>query len=75
MRLLTLSNEEIVELLEGLDKDAKAIKKDLLTMCWFMRGSISFDDANLLSYDDRKFISELIKSNLETTKESGLPFF
>ena len=44
-------------------------------MCWFMRGSISFDDANLLSYDDRKFISELIKSNLETTKESGLPFF
>ena len=72
---MTLSNEEIVELLEGLDKDAKAIKKDLLTMCWFMRGSISFDDANLLSYDDRKFISELIKSNLETTKESGLPFF
>ena len=75
LRLLTLSNEEIVELLEGFDKDAKAIKKDLLTMCWFMRGSISFDDANLLSYEDRKFISELIKSNLETTKESGLPFF
>ena len=72
---MTLSNEEIAELLESYDKDSKAIKKDLLTMCWFMRGSITYDDANLLSYEDRNTISELIKANLETTKESGLPFF
>lgn len=72
---MTLPNEEIVELLESLDKDAKATKKDLLTACWFMRGSISYDDAMMLSYEDRKLISAIIESNLDTTKESGLPFF
>jgi hypothetical protein len=72
---LTLSNEEIVEMIDQLDKDSKAIKKDLLTTCWYMRGSITYDDAMLLSLDDRNIISGIIKDNLETTKESGLPFF
>ena len=72
---MTSTNEEIVEWLEKLDKEAKAIKKDLLTMCWFMRGSITYDDAMVLSYDDRKTINDIIESNLETTKKSGLPFF
>ena len=72
---MTLTNEEIVEWLGQLDKDSKAIKKDLLTLCWFMRGSISYDDAMMLSYQDREIIGDIIKQNMETTKESGLPFF
>lgn len=40
-----------------------------------MRGSITLDQAVLLTYDDRKNISDLIEENLETTKKSGLPFF
>lgn len=40
-----------------------------------MRGGLSYDDAIMLSYEDRKIISEIIKENLDTTKESGLPFF
>jgi hypothetical protein len=72
---LSLSNEEIVELIEEYNRDSKAIKQDLLTLCWFMRGSISYDDAIMLSFDDRRIINDIIKSNLETTKESGLPFF
>ena len=70
-----LTNEEIVELIERFDNDAKAIKQDLLTLCWFMRGSISYDDAMMLSYEDRTIISKIIKDNLETTEKSGLPFF
>lgn len=62
-------------MLEVYDKDSKAIKKDLLTTCWYMRGSISYDDAMMLSFEDRLLINDIIKSNLETTKESGLPFF
>jgi hypothetical protein len=72
---LSLSNEEIVELLEEYDKNSKAIKHDLLTLCWYMRGSISYEDAMHLSHEDRKIIGKIIKDNLETTKESGLPFF
>jgi hypothetical protein len=72
---LSLTNDKIVEYIEEFDKDSKAIKKDLLTTCWYMRGSISYDDAMMLSYEDREIIAKIIKDNLETTKESGLPFF
>jgi len=40
-----------------------------------MRGGITLDQAMQLSYSDRESIAELIKSNLETTKKSGLPYF
>ena len=72
---MTLSNEEIAEYLNELDSELKAIKKDLLTLCWFMRGSLTYDDAMMTSFQDREIISEIIKANLETTKDSGLPFF
>jgi len=72
---LSLSNEEIAEWIESFDKDTKAIKHDLLQMCWFMRGGISYDDAMMLSQDDREIINKIITSNLDTTKTSGLPFF
>jgi hypothetical protein len=72
---LGLDNEEIEDLLDRYEKDSKAIKQDILTMCWFMRGSISYDDGMMLSFDDRKIVNKIIKDNLETTKESGLPFF
>ena len=72
---MTLSNEEIVKLIDQFDKDSKAIRKDLLSMCWYMRGSISYDEAMMLSLEEREIISRIIKDNLETTKDSGLPFF
>lgn len=40
-----------------------------------MRGSVSMDDAYHLSEEDRQMISNLIKENLTTTKETGQPFF
>ena len=72
---MTLTNEEIVELLDEFDKGSKAIKKNILTSCWYMRGSIQLDDAMLLSPDDRTMINDIIKDNMEVTKTSGLPFF
>lgn len=44
-------------------------------MCWYMRGSITYEEAIMLNYEERQMISEIIKSNLETTEKSGLPFF
>jgi hypothetical protein len=72
---LTQSNEEIVDMLNSYDKESKALRKDLLTMCWYMRGSITYDDAVMLSYEERQVIANIIKDNLETTEKSGLPFF
>jgi hypothetical protein len=61
--------------LEKLDKEVKAIRKESLKFSWFMRGGLSYEDAMMLSVPERELVGEIVKSNLDTTKESGLPFF
>lgn len=75
MRLLTLNNEEIVEMLEKMEQESKAIKEEAIKMCWYMRGGINLDQAMQLSKSEREIIAKLIKDNLETTKQTKLPFF
>lgn len=75
MRLLTLTMPEIEAYVADLDAESKAIKKELFKMCWFMRGGLSVEEAYQLDYQDREAIAEIIESNLETTKETQLPFF
>jgi len=65
---------EILEYSKQLDKEAKEIKKEVLKMCWYMRG-LSYSEGMNLSFDERQIVGEIIKENLETTKKSGLPFF
>lgn len=72
---MTTSNENIVRLIEDYDKQSRAIKEEALRFCWYMRGGLAYDEAILLSGQEREIISKLIKDNMETTKDSGLPFF
>lgn len=58
-----------------MEREIKAYRDEALRICWYMRGSISYEDAMLLSIADREIINKIIKSNLETTKETKLPFF
>jgi hypothetical protein len=75
MRLLALDSEGIKKLLDSMEKDCIDIKNDSLKMSWFMRGGISYTDILNLSIEERKSISKIIEDNLETTKNSQLPFF
>jgi hypothetical protein len=72
---LSLNNDQIVGFIEQLEKEAKALKEEVIKLCWFMRGSLSYDDALALSQEEREMMSKLIKENLETTKKTGMPFF
>ncbi len=72
---MTLSNEDIVTLLDQMEKETKAMRDDVLRICWYMRGSISYSDGMMLSRTDQILINKIIKDNMETTKKSGLPFF
>lgn len=40
-----------------------------------MRGGLTVEEAYQLDATDREIIGKIIQDNLETTKESGLPFF
>lgn len=75
MRLLYLDIESIEKLIEEFDRDIKAIKTELLKLCWFMRGGLSYNEAHNLTNEEREWIGKIIEENLSTTKETGLPFF
>jgi len=62
-------------LLEQYDKESRALKEEALKMSWFMRGGVSYDDAMYLSRQEREIVAGIIKKNMETTKDSGMPFF
>lgn len=65
---------EILQLSKKMDKEARDIKKEVLKMCWYMRG-LSYSEGMNLSFEEREIVGEIIKENLETTKKTGLPFF
>jgi hypothetical protein len=62
-------------LVKSLEEESKAIKKELLKMCWYMRGSITIEQAYQLDTESREIIAQIIEENLQVTKDSGLPFF
>jgi hypothetical protein len=70
-----LSAEEISAWVDKMDEEANSIKQQSLKMSWYMRGGASYEDVMQMSYQERKMIGDLIKENLETTKNSKLPFF
>ena len=58
-----------------METEIKAIKSELFKFCWYMRGSLSVTESYDLTNEDREVLATIIEGNLETTKESGLPFF
>ena len=72
---MTLSNAEIEKKLEGMDQEAKTIKKRIFEMCWYMRGGITLNEMMQLGVSDMPIMTDVVEGNLETTKKTGLPFF
>lgn len=66
---------EILEEVKRFEGEQKQFKSELLKICWYMRGSVTIDDAYAMCFEDRQLIGDIIKDNLETTKKSGMPFF
>ncbi len=72
---MILNNAEIVKKLEGMDQEAKQLRKRLIEYCWYMRGGITFSELVQMPVSDISLINEVVESNLETAKKSGQPFF
>lgn len=61
--------------LKDLEAEGKNLKHELLKICWYMRGGVTYQEALNMSYEERKIVSDIVKDNLETTKKTGQPFF
>jgi hypothetical protein len=70
-----MGDSEIIAYLKDFESQTKNLKLELMKVCWFMRGGMSWNEALILSPDEREIVSQLVKENMETTKKSGQPFF
>lgn len=58
-----------------MDREVEAIKQEIYRCSWFMRGGVSAENLFSVDVKDIDIIQKIISQNLETTKDSGLPFF
>ncbi len=72
---MTMSPDEIATLVDEFEGDVKKIKAESLKLTWYMRGGLTYTEAMHLTTVERALISDIIKENLETTKNTKLPFF
>jgi len=72
---LSLDESGIMTYFKELENQNKQIKHDLLKICWYMRGGVTYHEALMMSAEEKKIISDIIRDNLETTKKTGQPFF
>ena len=75
MRLLRLGPEGVQKLIDDMDKECVAIKKQCLSFSWYMRGGATYEDVLNMSVTERQAINDLVEEHLETTKKSQMPFF
>jgi hypothetical protein len=70
---LSIPNSDIAEYLKSLDNEIKQIKDEIFRLSWYMRGGVSSEALfHVYSYEDRKIMNEIVKENIETTKNSRL---
>ena len=70
-----MGDSEIISHLKDFESQAKNLKLEIMKICWFMRGGMSWTEALNLSPDERAISAQLVKENMETAKKSGQPFF
>jgi len=72
---LTADPDKISKLVDNMETDVKGIRREILKLCWYMRGGLTYEEGMQLGYIERQLISDIVKDNLETTKKTNLPFF
>jgi len=70
-----MGDSEIVSHLKDYDNQTKNLKLELMKICWFMRGGMSWQESLNLSPDERTIAAQLVKENMDTAKKTGQPFF
>ena len=70
-----MGDSEIVAYLKDFDSQVKNLKLEIMKICWFLRGGMSWNEALNLSPDERSIAAQLVKENMDTTKKTGQPFF
>ena len=52
-------------MLEKMEQNRKAITNELATLAFYMQGGLTFNDAHMLSYEQRVILSKVIEKHYE----------
>lgn len=72
LRLTT--GEQIEDLIKRYESDQTAFRKQITEIMWYMRGSLSREEAWALSPVERQDVWDLVEDRMKITKESKMPF-
>jgi hypothetical protein len=62
-------------MVDAMEKETRDIRLDVLKLCWYMRGGVTYEEAMQMSQSERAIINDIVKENYEITKKSQLPHF
>ena len=69
-----MPNHDLEAYLKDLEGQTKSIKDEIFRISWYMRGGVSSDDLfHKYTYEDRLIMNQIIKDNLEATKNAKMP--
>ena len=74
-RLISCSEAEIVDIIQGMSKEIKSVSANLLRLVWFMRGGITYDQSFHLTLHERETINKIVSENMDISKKAGFPVF
>ena len=73
--MLSKNSSEIITYLEDFGSQTKNFKMEILKLCWFMRGGVTYQEALHMSPEERESVVKLVTENMEIAKKSGRDFF
>lgn len=67
-------DSELDSLVKKYEQDVKNIKHQIYKISWYMRGGVSANDLFYNSdLDDLEILSDIVKENIETSKQTKMP--
>jgi hypothetical protein len=68
---MTRSPEEISEFIKDLDRDTNALTQQIIDICYWMRGGVTWDQAWAIDHISRKKIITMINKTLQKMSGDG----
>jgi len=72
-KLVKLTDQDIMNEMGRMGNETKELANELLKMIWFMRGSISYEEAWNLTSHEKQCIGKIIESNIDISKKINHP--
>ena len=72
--MIFLPPEDLSDLIDSFTKDTRALKEQILEICYFMQGGLEYNSAWGMSFEDREIAIGVINRRLKEKNPNGKEF-